>query len=173
MPFGGTITSNRVLLPRQLAFGPGSSVPEAQKCRGQHLGVEKIGIELWLRKKHVGIELCIAFKASQNFLFSISADSLLLSVDDLKEVTCHVHPGQTCVATFSTPFLRHLHWERGCLCFIFVLRMVGCIANQTGWCLAAAIDTRRQGQTHPTWEADASMEKNPSPLDIQSIDEAD
>lgn len=33
MPFTGTITSNRALLPRQLAFGPGSSVPEAQKCQ--------------------------------------------------------------------------------------------------------------------------------------------
>ena len=33
IPFGGTINNNRALLPRQLAFGPGSSVPEAQKCR--------------------------------------------------------------------------------------------------------------------------------------------
>jgi len=50
--------------------------------------------------------------------------------------------------------------------------MVGCIANQTGWCLAAAIDTGRQGKTIPTWETEAPMEKDPSPLDIQSIDEA-
>lgn len=61
--------------------------------------------------------------------------------------------------------------EGRCL-VIFVLRMVGCIANQTGWCLAAAIDTGRQGKTIPTWETEAPMEKDPSPLDIQSIDEA-
>lgn len=75
MPFGSTITSNRVLLPRQLAFGPGSSVPEAQKCQkiSQALGnIQEYRKSVlncdYYGKKQVGIELCITFNAAKLIL---------------------------------------------------------------------------------------------------------